>query len=129
MAKCRCQGEEGIVDFVILFPVLILVIFVGFEFVLRYEGAQEAAQVARQAVAAAAAANGGGATAGQVEANRVLGELGTGLLQGSKVTVTGSSTTSWTVRVDGTAESLVSILPSSVSASASAPAERFQVGP
>jgi Flp pilus assembly protein TadG len=117
--------EAGIatVEAVLVFPVLLLVIMVVFQFALWYH-ASGLATAAAQDGARAARAEGATARDGQDRANGLLDQTGRSILQGRHVVVSRTSA-STRVEVSGTCIALVPGLHLPVDAVVESGTERF----
>jgi pilus assembly protein CpaE len=79
------------VEFAILFPVIVVLLFAGPQLALWYL-AREAADAAAQAGTRAASTSGAAGGAGQTAANAYLARLGSGAITGYTVTETDTAT-------------------------------------
>jgi Flp pilus assembly protein TadG len=121
----RRWPEQGasVVEWVLLTPVLLLLIFTIIQFALVWHAEQVAQAAASQALSAARI-QGGTQAAGQREAQRILDQLAGGTLPTRQITVTRTVTTA-TVRVTGTAQSILPFFTLHIHAEAAGPTERL----
>lgn len=119
------RGDRGAVtaDLVIAIPLLLLLPLAIVQFAL-WSHATHVAQVAASHGLAAARAQNGTAAAGTASAQRMLDQLARGPLTGPRVT-SDRTATSATVRISGTATSVLPFLTLPVYAEATGPVERF----
>ena len=119
----RPQRGSGVVEWVLLTPVLLTLIFTIVQFALAWHAEQVAQAAASQALAAARI-QGGTQAAGQAEAQRILDQLAARVLPSRQVTVVRTATTA-SVQVTGTAQSILPFWTLHVHAQASGPVERL----
>lgn len=119
------RGDRGSVsaELVIATPLLLLMLLAIVQFAL-WSHATHIAQAAASHGLAAARAQGGTAAAGTASAQQMLDQLARGPLTGTSVN-SDRNTTSASVRISGTATSVVPFLSLPVHAEAAGPAERF----
>ncbi|MFC0107926.1 TadE/TadG family type IV pilus assembly protein [Kibdelosporangium aridum] len=117
------QSGAGTVELVVATPVLLLLILLIAQFAL-YMHATHIAQSAAAEALSAARVSGGTSAAGNAEGRRILGQLGSGPLQGGSVNVTRGNAEA-TVTITGTATSVLPFLTLTVHAEAAGPIEKF----
>jgi Flp pilus assembly protein TadG len=119
------QDEAGIatVEAVLVFPVLLLLIMVVFQFALWYH-ASGLATAAAQDGARAARAEGAAARDGQDRANSLLDQTGRSILQGRRVLVSRTAATT-RIEVSGSCIALLPGLHLPVDAVVESSTERF----
>ena len=123
-AALRRRPEQGssVVEWVLLTPIMLLLIFTIIQFALVWHAEQVAQAPASQALSAARI-QGGTQGAGQREAQHILDQLAGGTLPTRQITVTRTATTA-SVTVTGTAESILPFFTLHVHAEAAGPVER-----
>lgn len=119
------RGDRGAVsaELVIATPLLLLMLLAIVQFAL-WSHATHIAQAAASQGLAAARAQGGTAAAGSASAQQVLDQLARGPLTGSIVNADRTATSA-SVRISGTAASVVPFLSLPVHAETAGPVERF----
>ncbi|MEV0675893.1 TadE/TadG family type IV pilus assembly protein [Actinosynnema sp. NPDC050436] len=119
------RGDRGSVsaELVIAMPLLLLMLLAIVQFALWSHATHIAQAAASQGLAAARSQN-GTAAAGAAGARHLLDQLASGPLTGSTVT-SDRNAASASVRVSGTATSVVPVLSLTVHAEAVGPVERF----
>ena len=119
------RGDRGSVsaELVIATPLLLLVLLVIVQFAL-WSHATHVAQAAASQGLAVARAHSGTAAAGSVSAQQMLDQFARGPLTGATVS-SDRSATSASVRISGTASSVIPFLSLPVHAEAVGPVERF----
>ena len=92
--RWRCQGDHGSssVEFALLFPVIVMVLFAGPQLAMWYF-ARQAAEAAAQAGARAASADGAGTGAGPAAADSYLTQVGSVAMTSHTVTERNTPTT------------------------------------
>jgi Flp pilus assembly protein TadG len=111
-----------VVEWVLLTPLLLLLVFAIIQFALVWHAEQVAQAAASQALSAARI-QGGTQGAGQREAQQILDQLAAGTLPTRQITVTRTATQA-SVRVTGTAQSILPFFTLHVHAEAAGPVER-----
>ncbi|MEC3978887.1 TadE family protein [Amycolatopsis sp. H20-H5] len=119
------HGDRGSVsvELAIATPLLLLTLLAIIQFAL-WSHATHVAQAAASQGLATARAQGGTAAAGSASAQQMLEQLARGPLTGAHVSADRSATSA-SVRITGTATSVIPFLSLPVHAEASGPAERF----
>jgi Flp pilus assembly protein TadG len=119
------RGDRGAVsaELVVATPLLLLMLLVIVQFALWSHATHIAQAAASQGVAVARAQN-GTAAAGSASARQMLDQLASGPLTGADVTAD-RTTTSASIRITGTATSVIPFLSLPVHAEAVGPVERF----
>lgn len=119
------RGDRGAVsaELVVATPLLLLMLLLLVQFALWSHATHIAQAAASQGVAVARAQN-GSAAAGSASAQRMLDQLASGPLTGADVTAD-RTTTSASIRITGTATSVIPFLSLPVHAEAVGPVERF----
>lgn len=118
----RPERGSSVVEWVLLTPVLLLLVFAIIQFALLWHAEQVAQAAASQALSATRI-QGGTQAAGQREAQRILDQLAGRTLPTRQITVTRTATAA-TVRVTGTAQSILPFFTLHVHAEAAGPTER-----
>ncbi|WP_246127718.1 TadE/TadG family type IV pilus assembly protein [Amycolatopsis rhizosphaerae] len=118
-------GDRGAVsaELVIATPVLLMMVLAIVQFAL-WSHVTHVAQAAASEGLSAARAQGGSAVAGESRAHALLDELAHGPLTGASVSAARTATTA-SVRISGTAASVIPFLRLPVHAEAAGPVERF----
>ena len=124
ISTLRRASERGasVVEWVLLVPVLLLLILTIIQFALVWHAEQVAQAAASQALSAARI-QGGTQGAGQAEAQHILDQVAGASLPTRQITVTRDATTA-SVRVTGTAESILPFFTLRIHAEAAGPVER-----
>jgi Flp pilus assembly protein TadG len=125
LVRTLARDERGAVsaELVIATPLLLLLIMGVIQFALWQHATHVAGAVAQQGLAVGRL-QGETAAAGQIEAQSVLDQLGSGVLIDSNITATRTGTTT-TVVVTGHAESVVGLFSLPVKATATGPTEIY----
>ena len=121
------EDGSSIVEFVIVFPALLLLVMMTIEFGI-WMHARHLAQAAADDGLAQAQQLGGTAAQGQSEAQSQLAFLAGTMLTGSRVTATRDATTA-SITVDATSVSVVPFFTLTVHERVSGPIERFVAAP
>lgn len=119
------RGDRGAVsaELVVATPLLLLMLMAMVQFAL-WSHATHIAQAAASQGLAAARAQGGSAAAGASSAQAMLDQLARGPLSGTSISADRTATTA-SVRIRGTASSVIPFLRLPVHAEAAGPIERF----
>ncbi|MFK0111647.1 TadE/TadG family type IV pilus assembly protein [Streptomyces sp. NPDC091217] len=120
----RDEGGAVTAEIVIIMPTLLTMVLLLAQATVWWHALHIAQATASDALSVTRV-QGGTASAGQYEAQRVLDQLGQGSLRGAHVTVT-RTTEQADVEVTGTAGSVVPFLHLPVRTHASGPVERFR---
>ncbi|MFB9300575.1 TadE/TadG family type IV pilus assembly protein [Kibdelosporangium philippinense] len=104
-------------------PAILLLILLVAQFAL-YMHANHIAQAAASQALSATRVDGGSAPAGTAEAQRILSQLGSGPLQGTRVSAERGQTQA-SVTVSGTATNILPFITLSVTAEAVGPVEKW----
>lgn len=123
----RLRGDRGAgsAEIVIAVPLLMLLILLVIQFAL-WEHAEAVAHATAEEALAAARVQGGTSATGQQRGAQVIGQIGTSVLNGPRVSVA-VTPADVTVKVAGTAERVLPVpgLDFPVTATVTGPAERF----
>lgn len=123
----RLRGDRGAgsAEIVVAVPLLMLLILLVIQFAI-WENAESIAHATAEEALAAARVQGGTAASGQQRASQVIGQIGSGVLNGPRVSVA-VTPADVTVEVAGTAERVLPVpgLSFPVTATVTGPVERF----